>query len=149
MARANIYIDGFNLYHGICETGDKTVLWLDLVNLSKSLIHTSDQLHRIRYFTALPQINADKIRRGQGPPLNTANNVTQLSIQQLVNFRMAHNIDIGNRNRITMPVSWISESSNPLQQVQAVDQLGTRGQLYIEGLGMKKVLNPLHPIDPL
>lgn len=289
MSKANFYIDGFNLYNGICETGDKTVLWLDLVQLAQSLLDPLDQLNRIRYFTALPLISADKIRRGQGfipthirksikdgqkklkrhitylhalayldteifihlgnyvwkpisywgycdncqqmiskrsigelsclncrnlidknfwvseekqtdvalasyivrdvllgdcnniyiisadtdfipalrivlkespstrvsiifPPKRrnemvrkSATSVRQLSITQLVNFRMAQNINIGNRNRLTMPVSWLAQSSNPINLQQATDQNGSAGKLYIEGVGAKKVLHPLHP----
>jgi uncharacterized LabA/DUF88 family protein len=47
--RANIYIDGFNLYYGaLRETPYK---WLDLEALSRILV-PSHEINRIRYFTA-------------------------------------------------------------------------------------------------
>jgi uncharacterized LabA/DUF88 family protein len=51
-SRTNVYVDGFNLYYGIRETPYK---WLDLPRLCQ-LILPSNQIQRIRYFTA--QVNA-------------------------------------------------------------------------------------------
>jgi uncharacterized LabA/DUF88 family protein len=48
--RTNVYIDGFNLYYGSLRgTGYK---WLDLGMLCRALL-PRDQVHRIRYFTAI------------------------------------------------------------------------------------------------
>ena len=56
-ARANIYIDGFNLYHGCFDDRKdrphwRQYRWLDLDALSQKLCRDAS-LNRIRYFTAL------------------------------------------------------------------------------------------------
>lgn len=54
--RANVYVDGFNLYYGLkrYERQGKLYKWLDLATLCR-LELPNDTLHRIRYFTALVQ----------------------------------------------------------------------------------------------
>lgn len=54
--RANVYVDGFNLYYGCFQNQqypqDKHYKWLDLAEfLRRALPH--DEIHRIRYFTAI------------------------------------------------------------------------------------------------
>ncbi|NQS96870.1 MAG: NYN domain-containing protein [candidate division Zixibacteria bacterium] len=62
--RVNVYIDGFNLYYGICDTKDKELLWLDIISLIKSNIHPKEQLNQIKYFTTIPyKESADKVGR--------------------------------------------------------------------------------------
>src|SRR4051812_13065680 len=46
----NVYIDGFNLYYGAVKS--TPYRWLDLEAMCRRLL-PRDQLHRIRYFTAL------------------------------------------------------------------------------------------------
>ena len=46
----NVYIDGFNLYHGAVK--NTKFKWLDLSALCATLL-PDDTIHRIRYFTAL------------------------------------------------------------------------------------------------
>ena len=48
--RSNVYVDAFNLYYG-CLKGTP-YRWLDLAALSRRLL-PNDEIHRIRYFTAL------------------------------------------------------------------------------------------------
>ncbi len=54
MKRANFYIDGYNLYHGICAAKDKTLLWLDLFAMCKAALGPNEKLHRLYFFTSLP-----------------------------------------------------------------------------------------------
>lgn len=49
LMKANVYIDGFNLYYGIKKWPE--CKWLDLEALAK-LLFPSDTINRIRYFTA-------------------------------------------------------------------------------------------------
>ncbi|HEY6775216.1 MAG TPA: NYN domain-containing protein [Thermoleophilaceae bacterium] len=49
--RANVYIDGFNLYYGALKPLPNCK-WLDLDALCRRLL-PRDEIHRIRYFTAL------------------------------------------------------------------------------------------------
>jgi len=46
-----VYVDGFNLYHGLKDQFGRRMLWLDLVALSQALRPRSS-LVRVRYFTA-------------------------------------------------------------------------------------------------
>jgi hypothetical protein len=52
--KANVYVDGFNLYYGIRQHArqGRTVKWLDLAALCRRLL-PGDTINRIRYFTAL------------------------------------------------------------------------------------------------
>jgi uncharacterized LabA/DUF88 family protein len=51
MAGLIVYVDGFNLYHGLKEKFGRRLLWLDLAALATSLRPRS-QLLQVRYFTA-------------------------------------------------------------------------------------------------
>ena len=57
MKRARFYFDGYNIYHGICRTKDKTLLWLDLFEFGKSLLHEDEYLDKLYFFTSLPAEN--------------------------------------------------------------------------------------------
>jgi uncharacterized LabA/DUF88 family protein len=46
-----VYVDGFNLYHGIHEKWGRRYLWLDLVALAR-LLRPRDHLVAVKYFTA-------------------------------------------------------------------------------------------------
>ena len=48
--RTNVYVDAFSLYYGCLR--DTPYRWLDLQALSRALL-PRDEIHRIRYFTAL------------------------------------------------------------------------------------------------
>ncbi|HEY3560007.1 MAG TPA: NYN domain-containing protein [Kribbella sp.] len=49
--RLIVYVDGFNLYHGLKERSGRRLLWLDLVELAR-LLRPRSRLVRVRYFTA-------------------------------------------------------------------------------------------------
>ena len=49
--RLVVYVDGFNLYHGLKERSGRRLLWLDLVKLSR-LLRPRSSLVRVHYFTA-------------------------------------------------------------------------------------------------
>ena len=46
------YMDGFNLYHGICDKGWRRYLWLDVYALSNNLLQFNQELVKVKYFTA-------------------------------------------------------------------------------------------------
>jgi uncharacterized LabA/DUF88 family protein len=48
--KTNIYVDGFNLYYGCIK--DTPYHWLDVGKMCRLLL-PKDQIHRIKYFTAL------------------------------------------------------------------------------------------------
>ena len=49
--RLIVYIDGFNLYHGMHDTFGRSTLWLDLVALAQSF-RPAQRLVKVKYFTA-------------------------------------------------------------------------------------------------
>ena len=51
--RAIVYIDGYNLYHGMRADFGKRYNWLDLQALSESLLHPETALVAVKYFTAI------------------------------------------------------------------------------------------------
>ena len=61
--RANVYIDGFNLYYGALRGTPNR--WLDLRELCRHSIRPGDDLHRIRYFTADIRGDQAKVIRQQ------------------------------------------------------------------------------------
>src|SRR5258708_6794882 len=50
--RVIVYIDGFNLYYGMRESGLGRYLWLDLCLFSKNLIQQGQSLIAVKYFTS-------------------------------------------------------------------------------------------------
>ena len=50
--RANVYIDGFNLYYGSLKGKGPGFKWLDLETLCRKHLIPSNPVNRIRYFTA-------------------------------------------------------------------------------------------------
>jgi len=63
--RANFYVDGYNLYRGMCDAGLHGHIWLDLQGLCNNLKKRTETLGRIRYFTSLPDFAPAKARRHQ------------------------------------------------------------------------------------
>ena len=52
LQRVAVYVDGFNLYYGIKQSGWRRYYWLDLCRLGESLLRPNQQLQVVRYFTA-------------------------------------------------------------------------------------------------
>jgi len=52
LSRVITYIDGFNLYEGLCDKGWRRYLWLDIYALSKNLLQFNQELIKVKYFTA-------------------------------------------------------------------------------------------------
>lgn len=50
--RVAVFVDGFNLYHGMHEAFGRKYLWLDLQGLSRSLLKPDQKLVAVHYFTA-------------------------------------------------------------------------------------------------
>jgi hypothetical protein len=50
--RANVYVDGFNLYYGCMKGKGSGLKWLDLDALCSKHLIPSNPVNRIRYFTA-------------------------------------------------------------------------------------------------
>jgi len=51
-SRVIVYVDGFNLYHGLRDAGYRRYYWLDLPRLARRLISSDQQLLFTKYFTA-------------------------------------------------------------------------------------------------
>lgn len=59
--RLVFYIDGFNLYFGLKESGWKRYYWLNLQEMCTKLIRPNQKVVKVRYFTArINQTNEDK-----------------------------------------------------------------------------------------
>ena len=61
--RTIAYIDGYNLYHGICDARLHSSRWLDLRALSQSLLKPQQHLDLVRYFTTMVRNNPSKAKR--------------------------------------------------------------------------------------
>jgi uncharacterized LabA/DUF88 family protein len=63
-----VYIDGFNLYHGLHAQFGTSMLWLDLIELSRSL-RPNQNLVAVKYFTA-PVLNEPDAQARQAHYIN-------------------------------------------------------------------------------
>ena len=63
MKRLNVYIDGFNLYFGIEESGFPNCKWLDVHALAENIKHNSQVLNKVKYFTSRINNNLEKQKR--------------------------------------------------------------------------------------
>ena len=61
--RVRVYVDGFNLYHGIEATRCATFKWLNLRLLVEQFLGSEDRLEEIYYFTALANWRPDSKAR--------------------------------------------------------------------------------------
>ncbi len=52
MDNVAVYIDGFNLYHGLKSKSSRKFLWLDVSAVAERLLRPGQQLVAVRYFTA-------------------------------------------------------------------------------------------------
>ncbi len=52
LPKSTVYIDGFNLYHGIMNKGWDRYRWLDVFPFSHRLIPPNYSLNKVRYFTS-------------------------------------------------------------------------------------------------
>lgn len=64
--RAIVFVDGFNLYHGIKKLGDNWLKWCDVWSLSEHVLmqkHQEDRVKAVRFYTA-PPIDEERFGRG-------------------------------------------------------------------------------------
>jgi len=77
--RVNVYIDGFNLYYGLRDSGWKKYYWLNLYKLGNSLCSSTQALQNVKYFTSKISKPRDK-RRRQEKYLSALGTLSGLSI---------------------------------------------------------------------
>jgi len=63
ITRVTVYIDGFNLYFGMLESGFDNCKWLDVAALSRRLLQPDQLLKDVLYFTSRVGNNPDKQKR--------------------------------------------------------------------------------------
>lgn len=61
--KLRVYIDGFNLYHAICEQKDHKLKWINFWKLSESFLKETEILDEVNFFTAVLTWNSDKQKR--------------------------------------------------------------------------------------
>lgn len=57
--RVAVYIDGFNLYHGLKQAHGRKYLWLDLEAVARRLLRPGQELTAVHYFTAMVRDDPD------------------------------------------------------------------------------------------
>ncbi len=62
MSRVIVYIDGFNLYHGLREKKWRCFYWLNVHQLADNLLKPHQHLISVRYFTARISASSDNIQ---------------------------------------------------------------------------------------
>ena len=64
MLRVTAFIDGFNLYHSLIESGFNGYKWLNYKSLAKAFINNSTEIITdVFYFSALPRWDYEKTVR--------------------------------------------------------------------------------------
>lgn len=63
LLRVNMYVDGFNLYHGMHSKFERRYLWLDLRALATKLLKDGQMLAEVHYFTARMRGGGDSAAR--------------------------------------------------------------------------------------
>jgi uncharacterized LabA/DUF88 family protein len=63
LQRCAVFIDGFNLYHGLKASTGRAHLWLDLQGLSRDLLKSGQTLVSVTYFTAMVRDEPDALMR--------------------------------------------------------------------------------------
>lgn len=63
--RVVVYVDGFNLYHGMKHQYNRRFFWLDLHALAASMLLSNQRLTGVHYFTALVRNDPDGGARQQ------------------------------------------------------------------------------------
>ena len=63
LKRAIVYIDGYNLYFGLCEANWRRYLWLDVGKLGKLIVPPNHKLVCVKFFTARVSKPEDRKRR--------------------------------------------------------------------------------------
>lgn len=63
MDRVVVYIDGFNLYFGLCDRGWRRFLWLDLAQFAARLLKPGQVSAGVKYFTARVRDDPGKVQR--------------------------------------------------------------------------------------
>lgn len=78
MDRVVAYIDGFNLYFGMKDSGFKRYYWLNVKALITTFLRPNQQLEHVKYFTAKIGRPFDKAQRQQNylQALETLSNTT-------------------------------------------------------------------------
>ncbi len=61
--RVGVFIDGFNLYHGVRDATGHASLWLDIHKLCSSLLRPNQVIQQIHYFTAPVRNNNESMAR--------------------------------------------------------------------------------------
>ena len=70
--RCAVFIDGFNLYHGLKASSGRSHLWLDLEGLSRDLLKPTQTLVSVTYFTAMVRDDPDALMRPNTTPTGGA-----------------------------------------------------------------------------
>ena len=65
MDNAAVFIDGYNLYHGMCDAGLKPWLWVDLWKFARVLVPKAFHVSEVNYYTA-PAKKSAASREHQG-----------------------------------------------------------------------------------
>jgi uncharacterized LabA/DUF88 family protein len=63
MERVIAYVDGFNLYFGLKDSGLQKYYWLNIQTLAQNLLKPNQELEFVKYFTAMVSNPPDKVKR--------------------------------------------------------------------------------------
>jgi NYN domain len=115
--RANVYIDGFNLYYGSLKGKGPGYKWLDLDILCSKYLIPSNPINRIRYFTA--RISA---RRGDlGAPVRQETYLRAIGTLPSVSVHFGH----FQQTKVRMPLVNPPRGGDKLVKVHKTEEKGS------------------------
>ena len=85
--RVCCYVDGFNLYHAIDALADSSLKWLDLRSLAQSYCSETDELLKVKYFSALNTWDAPKRKRHLNYVVALQNTGTEVLLSKFAKVR--------------------------------------------------------------
>ena len=110
--RVTAYVDGFNLYFGLRDSGSRKHLWLDPVALIRSLLRPNQHLVALKYFTARLSGGRGRSRdplhdQREGKRVRQSNYIDALSSLPMVSTYFGHFLDKRQTCRVCRSV-WLS-----------------------------------------
>jgi uncharacterized LabA/DUF88 family protein len=80
MQKVIVYIDGFNLYHGLVEKGWRRYLWLNIQKMAENLMMFNQELVCTKYFTARIRVGDKDKKQRQTTYIEALQTLTNLEI---------------------------------------------------------------------
>jgi hypothetical protein len=115
--RANVYVDGFNLYYGALKGNGPGYKWLDLDTLLGKYLIPTNPVNRIRYFTARISARPDDL----DAPIRQATYLRALATIPSLSIHLGH----FQRTKVRMPLVQPRSGGQKTVKVHKTEEKGS------------------------